>query len=70
MEKTVSKYVNNALASKKKHVYVRLLDYFLTFVVTYLVFTLVLPVSSNFSVVQNRYVALSNISTEMADYIG
>ena len=70
MEQTVSKYVNNALASKKKHVYARLLDYFLTFVVAYLVFTIVLPISMNFSVVEALYAEISKISHESILFVG
>ena len=69
MEQTVSKYVNNALASKKKHVYARLLDYFLTFVVAYLVFTIVLPISTNFGVVKSLYTEVSQISQESLVFV-
>ena len=70
MEKTVSKYVNNALASKKKHIYARLLDYFLTFVVAYLVFTIVLPISTNFAIVEDLYAEVSGISAESLEFVG
>lgn len=69
MERTVSKYVNNAIASKKKHVYTRLLDYFLTFVVCYLVFTITLPIATNFTVVKDVTSEVAGISLETIEYI-
>jgi len=46
--KEVDKYKNNCVASTKKHVFSRLLDYFSYFVGGYLLFTLVFAIGVNF----------------------
>ena len=47
MMKTASKYAPNKIASAKKHIFSRLLDYFLTFVGSLTLFALLFPLSTN-----------------------
>ena len=49
IEKTVSKYATNSVASKKKHIFARLFDYFSTMVVSTIIFAVALPILSNAS---------------------
>ena len=46
MMKVASKYAPNKIASAKKHIFSRLLDYFLTFVCTMTLFALLFPLST------------------------
>ena len=64
-----SKYKNNILASKKKHIFSRLLDYFSLFVVTYLLFTVFYAIGSRLPVVDNTAKDLQNQNGEIAEYI-
>lgn len=64
-----SKYKNNIIASKKKHIFSRLLDYFSLFVVTYLLFTVFYAVGSRLPVVDNTAKSLQNQNAEIAEYI-
>ncbi len=65
----VSRYKNNLLASRKKHLYSRLLDYFGLFVVTYIVFTIFYSISNNFPVMKNLGTRLTNQNQAIAEYI-
>ena len=47
--KTASRYAPNSIASAKKHIYSRLIDYFLTFISTMVLFAILMPVSMNLS---------------------
>ena len=49
MMKTASRYAPNSIASAKKHIYSRLIDYFLTFISTMVLFAILMPVSMNLS---------------------
>ena len=69
MSQLVSKYKNNSLASKKKHIYSRLLDYFSIFVLAYLLFNIFYMVSLNFPVMTDLGNRLSNINGQVAEYI-
>lgn len=51
----VSKYKVNSVASKKKHIYSRLLDYFSVFVISYIVFVVVYAIGARLP----HYVALN-----------
>lgn len=53
MMKTASRYAPNSIASAKKHIYSRLIDYFLTFIVTIALFAIMMPISMNTSIYQN-----------------
>ena len=67
--KTVSKYKNNSIASGKKHVFSRLLDYFLVFILTYFVFVITHAVVSYFPFkekINNHYY---DSSAEVYEYI-
>ena len=69
MERIVSRYKNNVLASKKKRIYSRLLDYFSIFVVTYLLFTVFNAIASYMPIYENIAISLSNINYQTAEYI-
>lgn len=69
MNKEVSKYKNNVIASKKKHIYSRLMDYFSLFVVTYLLFTIFYSIGARLPVVNSISTELKNKSGEVAEYI-
>ena len=64
-----SKYKNNIIASKKKHIFSRLLDYFSLFVVTYLLFTVFYAVASRLPVIDNTAKELQNQNVTIAEYI-
>ena len=65
----VSKYKNNEIASKKKHIFSRLLDYFSLFVATYLLFTIFYAIGSRTPVVDNTSQKLLSQNNEIALYI-
>ena len=69
MERLVSKYKNNVIASKKKHIFSRLLDYFSLFVVTYLLFTVFYSIGARTPVMTNSSKKLQQESTQVAEYI-
>ena len=69
MERLVSKYKNNVIASKKKHIFSRLLDYFSLFVVTYLLFTVFYSLGVRTPVMTNSSKKLQQESTQVAEYI-
>lgn len=69
MEQIVSSLKNNSLASKKKHLYSRLLDYFSLFVSTYLVFTLVNTIGTNLPSVKEKISRLNDINKEALVFI-
>ena len=69
MERTVSKYKNNSLASKKKHIYSRLLDYFSAFVLGFIVFVIANAVCLNIPGIKGLYSVLNKESTALADYV-
>lgn len=48
--KTASRYAPNSIASAKKHIYSRLIDYFLTFISTIALFAIMMPISMNTSI--------------------
>ena len=64
-----SKYKDNIIASKKKHIFSRLLDYFSLFVVTYLLFTIFYALGSHLPIVDNTAKSLQNQNAEIAEYI-
>ena len=68
-ERIVSRYKNNIIASKKKHIFSRLLDYFSLFVVTYLLFTVFYAIGSRLPVVDNTGKKLQAQNAEIAEYI-
>ena len=67
--KTVSKYKNNSIASGKKHVFSRLLDYFLVFILTYFIFVLTNAVVSYFPIMEKISNQLADASMETYEYI-
>lgn len=69
MGKEVSKYKGNSLASKKKHIFSRLFDYFSTFVVSYLLFTVAYGAFSYSSILTVPSKKLSDASFDAAEYI-
>ena len=68
-ERLVSKYKNNAIASKKKHIFARLLDYFSLFVVTYLLFTVFYAIGNNLPVMKGLTNDLQAVNHQIAEYI-
>ena len=68
-ERIVSRYKNNIIASKKKHIFSRLLDYFSLFVVTYLLFTVFYAVGGRLPIVDNTAKKLNAENGEIAEYI-
>ena len=64
-----SKYKDNIIASKKKHIFSRLLDYFSLFVVTYLLFTVFYAIGSHLPIVDNTAKSLQNQNAEIAEFI-
>lgn len=66
----VSRYKNNSVASKKKHIYSRLLDYFSTFVVSYLLFTIVYAVGVRLPPYSKASTKYNEIALNAARYIG
>lgn len=69
IERLASKYKNNVIATGKRHVYSRLLDYFSMFVVTYLVFTIFYAIGSRLPVMDNVSKELVNQNLVIAEYI-
>lgn len=68
-ERIVSRYKNNIIASKKKHIFSRLLDYFSLFVVTYLLFTVFYAIGGRLPVVDNTAKKLQAQNAEIAEFI-
>ena len=68
-ERIVSRYKNNIIATKKKHIFSRLLDYFSLFVVTYLLFTVFYAIGSHLPVVDNTAKQLQSENAQIAEYI-
>ena len=69
MSQLISRYQNNALASKKKHIYTRLLDYFSMFVISYLLYTLFLPLSARFPFAKDISRNISHATRALYDYV-
>ena len=69
MEKVVSKYKNNSIASAKKHVFSRLFDYFLTFILSYFIFILSYSLVCRIPAIEANFKDLQNISLESAEYV-
>ena len=53
--KIASRYAPNSIASAKKHIYSRLLDYFLTFISTLALFAIFMPISMNTSIYKDVF---------------
>ena len=68
-DRIASKYKNNVIATGKRHVYSRLLDYFSMFVVTYLVFTIFYAIGSRLPVMDNISRGLIKQNLVIAEYI-
>ena len=68
-DRLVSKYKNNQIASKKKHIFSRLLDYFSLFVVTYLLFTVFYSIANRLPVLEGPSRRLQEQNTQIAEYI-
>lgn len=64
-----SRYKDNIIASKKKHIFSRLLDYFSLFVVTYLLFTVFYAIGSRLPVVDNKAKEIQAENAQIAEYI-
>ena len=69
MERLVSRYKNNSLASKKKHIFSRLLDYFSAFVLGFIVFVIANAICLNIPGISGLYKSLNKESTALADYV-
>lgn len=65
----VSRYKNNSIASKKKHIYSRLLDYFLVFIFTYFVFVISYMGASYLPVMEKLSSSLNDESIRAATYV-
>ena len=68
-EQLVSRYKFNSVASKKKHIFARLLDYFSTFVLSYLLFTISFSIFAPIPPIRTISDRLSNINRTVAEYI-
>lgn len=68
-ERLISKYKFNSIASKKKHIFSRLLDYFSLFVVTFIIFMISFTISGYLPVMKNISSDLNRINYEVAEYI-
>ena len=69
MIKEVSKYKNNSVASKKKHIFSRLLDYFLNFVISYMVFILCYSLAGYLPVVNDVVNNLNQVTEKAINYV-
>lgn len=65
----VSKYKNNSVASKKKHIYSRLLDYFSVFVLTYIVFNIFYIIGIRTPVVNSLADELNAANNQLSLYV-
>lgn len=65
----VSQYKNNSIASKKKHIYSRLLDYFGIFVFTYIFFNIFYAIGIKTPVVVSLADRLNACNTQLTQYI-
>lgn len=71
--KIASHYAPNSIASAKKHIYSRLLDYFLTFISTLALFAVFMPISMNTSIYKNvssEYAAERKLFYQFIDTTG
>ena len=68
-EKVVSRYAPNAVSGKKKHIYSRLLDYFLTLVLSYIVFIIALPTTAGTKTVTSLVDNLSIARKEICLFV-
>ena len=68
-EKVASKYRVNALAGKKKHIYSRLLDYFTTFVVSFLMFTIVYAIAARVPAFTKYASAYTNHGNDITEFV-
>ena len=68
-DKIVSQYAPNAVSGKKKHIYSRLLDYFLTLVASYIVFAIALPIASTTKLVGNMTNNISIVNKELNIFV-
>ena len=64
-----SKYKDNLIASPKKHIFSRLLDYFSLFVVTYLLFSIFYGIGSRFPAYKSIVSRITNQNRQIAEYI-
>lgn len=69
MEKVVSRYKNNSIASAKKHVFARLFDYFLTFIFSYFIFILSYSLVTRIPAINANMTKLQSVSLESAEYV-
>ena len=69
MMKEASKYRNNVIAGKRKHIYSRLLDYFTTLVVSYLMFTIVYAIGARLPVFTNLINQYQTSGQKVENYI-
>lgn len=65
----VSQYKNNSVASKKKHIYSRLLDYFGLFVLTYIIFNIFYAIGIKTPVVVSLADKLNVSNVQLTQYI-
>ena len=65
----VSQYKNNSVASKKKHIYSRLLDYFGLFVFTYIIFNIFYAIGIKTPVVVSLADKLNACNYQLTQYI-
>ena len=64
-----SKYKDNLIASSKKHIFSRLLDYFSLFVVTYLLFSIFYGIGSRLPAFKNVVSKITDQNQQLAEYI-
>ena len=68
-ERIASKYKNNAVAGKRKHIYARLLDYFSVFVASYLMFTIAYSVAARLPAVKQYSDTYMQKSNDIMEYV-
>ena len=67
--KIASRYAPNSIASPKKHIYSRLIDYFLTFICSLTLFAIMMPISMNLSIYKSVSYEYSVARKEFYDFI-
>lgn len=69
MMKTVSRYAPNSIANPKKHIYSRLIDYFLAFISTLALFAIMMPISMNLPLYKSVTAEYSVARKEFYEFI-
>jgi hypothetical protein len=68
-EQLVSRYKDNALASKKGHIFSRLIDYFLCFILSFILYCFAYPITMSMSVGKNATANVNAVSKEIIAFV-